>query len=171
MKKLENDHKLKELKEYIDERKDRKRADSYLIEILHKAQMLYGYLSREVMDFVAENMQIPTSHVWGVATFYHFFNLEPIGKYTISVCMGTACYVKGANLVLGAIKEKLGIEVGETTDDKVFTLNEARCLGACGLAPVIMIGEKIHGDLDREKTIQLLEEYREKAEKEEKLKA
>jgi NADH-quinone oxidoreductase subunit E len=152
-----------ELKAYMDERKGKENPDSYLIDILHKAQGLYGYLSREVMDFIAVEMNIPTSHIWGVATFYHYFNLKPVGEYVVSVCMGTACYVKGAGDVLKAIKEELGIEVGETTRDGVFTLDEARCLGACGLAPVIMVDGKIHGDLTPARTVELLNEYRKKS--------
>ena len=151
-----------ELNGYMDERKGKENPDSYLIDILHKAQGLYGYLSREVMDLIAVEMNIPTSHIWGVATFYHYFNLKPVGEHVISVCMGTACYVKGAGDVLGAIKEELGIEVGETPRDGVFTLNEARCLGACGLAPVIMVDGKIHGELTPRKTVELLNGYRKK---------
>ena len=151
-----------ELSGYMDERKGKENPDSYLIDILHKAQGLYGYLSREVMDLIAVEMNIPTSHIWGVATFYHYFNLKPVGEHVISVCMGPACYVKGAGDVLGAIKEELGIEVGETTRDGVFTLNEARCLGACGLAPVIMVDGKIHGELTPRKTVELLNGYRKK---------
>jgi len=119
------DNLMNELREYIKDRKSLEHSDSYLIDILHKAQGLYGYLTREVMDLIAVEMSIPTAHIWGVATFYHYFNLKPVGKYVISVCMGTACYVKGAGDVLDAIKKELGIEIGETTKDGIFTLNEA----------------------------------------------
>lgn len=156
---------LEKLKAFIDERSGREHPDSYLIEILHRAQEIYGYLSRDVMDFIAVEMNIPTSHIWGVATFYHYFNLEPVGEFTISVCMGTACYVKGAGDVLDALKEELGINVGQTTEDGIFTLVEARCLGACGLAPVVMIEDKIHGDLDPDKTVELIAQYRGKSRK------
>ncbi|MHC5102081.1 MAG: NADH-quinone oxidoreductase subunit NuoE, partial [Planctomycetota bacterium] len=132
----------------------------YLIAVLHKAQALYGYLPQDVMDQVADKMQIPTAHIWGVATFYHYFNLKPVGKNIVSVCMGTACYVKGADKVLEALKRELGIKVGETTEDKLFTLQEARCLGACGIAPVIMINDKIYGELDAKKTVDLINQYR-----------
>ncbi|MHC5121474.1 MAG: NADH-quinone oxidoreductase subunit NuoE family protein, partial [Planctomycetota bacterium] len=100
----------------------------------------------------------------GVATFYHYFNLKPVGKNIVSVCMGTACYVKGADKVLEVLKRELDIQVGETTEDKLFTLQEARCLGACGIAPVIMINDKIYGELDSKKTVNLINQYR-KAEK------
>lgn len=157
------DAKLAELKTFIDERKVKEHADSYLIAILHKAQALYGYLSREIMDFVSEQMNIPTSHIWGVATFYHYFNLTPRGKHVVSVCMGTACYVKGAEALLNTLREELNVKIGETTEDKLFTLQEARCLGACGLAPVIMIDDKIYGDLTSEKMIKIIKEYRARA--------
>jgi len=105
-------------------------------------------------------MNIPTAHIWGVATFYHYFNLKPVGRHIISVCMGTACYVKGAEEVLLAIKNELKIVVGETTEDGFFTLHEARCLGACGLAPVAMIDDKIYGELNAVKTVELLRKIR-----------
>ena len=149
-----------ELKSYIDSKEGKEHPESYLIDILHKAQGLYGYLKRDVMDFIAEEMSIPTAHIWGVATFYHYFNLKPIGKYVISVCMGTACYVKGASEVLDAIKKELNVQVGDTTADGLFTLQEARCLGACGLAPVVMVDNKIHGELTSKKVLDILAEYR-----------
>ncbi|MBN2513467.1 MAG: NADH-quinone oxidoreductase subunit NuoE [Sedimentisphaerales bacterium] len=149
-----------ELKAFIAECSQKQYPDSYLIAVLHKVQGMFGYLPREVMDQVADMMQIPTAHIWGVATFYHYFNLKPIGKHTISVCLGTACYVKGAAEILDAIKRELGIQVGQTTEDMLFTLQEARCLGACGIAPVIMIDDKIYGELDAKKVIALINQYR-----------
>lgn len=149
-----------ELHSFIEEANQKEYSDSYLIAVLHKVQSIYGYLPRDVMDEISEKMQIPTAHIWGVVTFYHYFNLKPMGKYVISVCMGTACYVKGAEKVLQTIKKHLNIEVGGTTEDKLFTLNEARCLGACGIAPVIMINDKIYGKLDSKKTIDILNKYR-----------
>lgn len=158
------DEKIIELKEYINQTKSRDYSESYLIAVLHKVQGLFGYLSREVMDIVAEEMNIPTAHIWGVATFYHYFNLKPIGKHVVSVCMGTACYVKGADKVLETLKKELGVDTNETSPDGLFTLQEARCLGACGIAPVIMIDDKIYGQLDSKKTVDLINQYR-KAEK------
>ncbi|MHC4231476.1 MAG: NADH-quinone oxidoreductase subunit NuoE [Planctomycetota bacterium] len=152
--------KLDQLSAFMDEVSQKEYAESYLIAVLHKAQALYGYLPQDVMDQVADKMQIPTAHIWGVATFYHYFNLKPVGKNIVSVCMGTACYVKGADKVLEALKRELGIKVGETTEDKLFTLQEARCLGACGIAPVIMINDKIYGELDAKKTVDLINQYR-----------
>jgi NADH-quinone oxidoreductase subunit E/NADP-reducing hydrogenase subunit HndA len=157
------DEKKEELKKYMESVKDAPHAESFLIAILHKAQGLYGYLSQEVMDEIACTMNIPTSHIWGVATFYHYFNLSPRGQHVISVCLGTACYVKGAEQILAAIKEHLNVQMGETTEDKLFTLQEARCLGACGLAPVVMIDDKIYGELTPDKMREILNTYKSKA--------
>ena len=157
------DDKLKTLDAFMAQACENEYAESYLIAVLHKTQELYGYLPTEVMDRIAERMQIPTAHIWGVATFYHYFNLKPIGKHIVSVCLGTACYVKGADKILNALKKELGVEVGETTEDKLFTLQGARCLGACGIAPVIMIDDKIYGELDSKKTVDLINQYRKAA--------
>lgn len=154
------DTKQNELKAFIDEYLKKDNPASYLIAVLHKAQEIYGYLERETMEFISESMNIPTANIWGVATFYHYFNLTPRGKYVISVCLGTACYVKGAGEVMEALKDELAIKEGETTKDMMFTLAEARCLGACGLAPVIMINGKIHGDLNPKKVVELIKSYK-----------
>ncbi|MFA5097173.1 MAG: NADH-quinone oxidoreductase subunit NuoE [Candidatus Margulisiibacteriota bacterium] len=153
---------MERLKEYIEQVKKKENPESYLIAILHKAQELFGYLDRSVMDEVADSMNIPTAHIWGVATFYHYFNLKPKGKHVISVCLGTACYVKGADDVLNAIKEELKIGVGGTTEDNLFSLAEARCLGACGIAPVVMIDDKIYGELTPKKIKEIIRSYRKK---------
>ena len=156
--------KKQELKEFIDSVKNKEHGDSYLIAVLHKAQGLSGYLSREVMDTIAQEMQIPTAHIWGVATFYHYFNLTPPGKHVVSVCLGTACYVKGAPQILEAIRNELKIDFGQITEDKMFSLQIARCLGACGVAPVVMIDDKIHGEMTPQKVVDVINQYR-KAEK------
>jgi len=155
--------KMNELAAFMEAVSQKEYAESYLIAVLHKVQELFGYLPKDVMDVVADKMQIPTAHIWGVATFYHYFNLKPIGKHTISVCMGTACYVKGADKIVETLKKELKIGVGETTEDGLFTLQEARCLGACGIAPVIMVDEKIYGELDAKKTIDVINQYRKAA--------
>jgi NADH:ubiquinone oxidoreductase subunit E len=155
-----DENKMTELKEFINSCKGQEHPDSFLIAVLHKAQSIYGFLPRNVMDEIAQEMQIPTAHIWGVATFYHYFNLTPPGKYVVSVCLGTACYVKGAEQILEAIKHELGINIGQVTPDGLFSMQEARCLGACGLAPVVMINDRIHGDLTPRKTIELLNKYR-----------
>ncbi|MFA5038698.1 MAG: NADH-quinone oxidoreductase subunit NuoE [Candidatus Omnitrophota bacterium] len=148
------------LKEFMQKVKEQKHPESQLIAILHKAQELYGYLEQPVMDEIALTMNIPTAHIWGVATFYHYFNLKPKGRHTISVCLGTACYVKGAGQVLEAIKKELKLEIGQTTQDGMFTLAETRCLGTCGLAPVMMIDEKIYGNLTPKKTVEILNSFK-----------
>jgi len=109
-----------------------------LIEVLHKAQELFGYLEDDLLLFVATKLKLPPSRVYGVATFYHFFKLKPQGEHTCVVCMGTACYVRGADKVIGAIQEKLNIKSGETTPDGKVSLLTARCIGACGIAPAVV---------------------------------
>ena len=109
-----------------------------LIEVLHKAQELFGYLEDDLLLFVAHKLKLPASRVYGVATFYHFFTLKPQGRHTCVVCMGTACYVRGADKVLAAIQDKAGIKTGETTPDNELSLLTARCIGACGIAPAVV---------------------------------
>ena len=155
-----DDKKLTELKQFIQEHKQKKYFKSYLIKVLHKAQGLYGYLNKDVINEIAKEMKISVPRIWGVITFYHYFNLTPPGKHTVSLCMGTACYVKGAENILAAIKKELKIEVGQTTQDKLFTLQETRCLGTCGLAPVIMIDDKVYGNLTAKKVAEILESYK-----------
>lgn len=116
-----------------------------LINILHKAQDKFGYLPREVQEIIARQLGLPVSKVYGVVTFYSFFTMTPKGEHPVSVCMGTACYVRGAEKVLDEFKRVLGINVGETTSDGKFSLTSLRCVGACGLAPVVLIGEKVYG--------------------------
>ena len=113
------------------------RADA-LIEVLHKAQELFGFLEDDLLLFVAHFLKLPPSRVYGVATFYHFFTLKPKGKHTCVVCMGTACYVKGADKVLAAVEQQTGIKSGETTEDNQVSLLTARCIGACGVAPAVV---------------------------------
>jgi bidirectional [NiFe] hydrogenase diaphorase subunit len=109
-----------------------------LIEVLHKAQELFGYLDDDVLRYTAWQLKLPASRVYGVATFYHFFTLKPQGEHTCVVCLGTACYVKGANRVLAAVEQKAGIKAGETTPDNKLSLLTARCIGACGIAPAVV---------------------------------
>ena len=110
-----------------------------LIEVLHKAQELFGYLDDDVLRFVSHNLHLPASRVYGVATFYHFFTLKPQGKHTCVVCMGTACYVKGADRLLATIQQETKITPGETTSDGLLSLLTARCIGACGIAPAVIL--------------------------------
>lgn len=162
---LTDEQKLTQVKEFIAEVKTKEYPDSYLIAVLHRTQELYGYLPTDVMDEIAQEMEIPTAHIWGVATFYHYFNLTPPGEHVISVCLGTACYVRGAAEILQTVKDELKIDIGEVSEDGLFSLQPARCLGACGLAPVVMIDETIHGELTPKKVTQLLNQYRKQAKK------
>ncbi|HAJ61847.1 MAG TPA: NAD(P)H-dependent oxidoreductase subunit E [Cyanobacteria bacterium UBA8543] len=116
-----------------------------LIEILHKAQESFGFLEEDVLFYIARGLKLPLSRVYGVATFYHLFSLKPSGVHTCVVCLGTACHVKGASKLMAALKEELGIDVGETTTDGNVSLMAARCLGACGIAPAMVIDGTVSG--------------------------
>ncbi len=109
-----------------------------LIEVLHKAQELFGFLDNDLLVYIAQHLKLPPSRVYGVATFYHFFNLKPKGEHTCVICMGTACYVKGADKLLAALEDHTGIKAGETTADGKVSLLTARCIGACGIAPAVV---------------------------------
>lgn len=123
------------------------RADA-LIEVLHVAQEVFGYLEEGVLTHVAHGLKLPLSKVYGVATFYHLFSLKPSGVHSCVVCMGTACYVKGSGQILDGLRAELGVEVGETTADGQVSLTVARCLGACGIAPAIVLDGAVLGKLD-----------------------
>ncbi|SJZ35058.1 NADH-quinone oxidoreductase subunit E [Cetobacterium ceti] len=145
------------LQVYIDGLEEK---DGALISVLHQAQEIFGYLPEEVQEYVAKNLNIPISKVYGVVSFYQFFTMVPKGKYPISVCMGTACYVRGAEKVLDSIKNYLGINMGETTEDGLFSLDTLRCVGACGMAPVVIIGKDVYGKEDVQDMKKILEKYR-----------
>ncbi|MGC8823029.1 MAG: NADH-quinone oxidoreductase subunit NuoE [Bacteroidales bacterium] len=130
-----------------------------LINVLHKVQHTFGYLPAEVQELVASELSIPVAKVYGVVTFYSFFTMLPKGQYPISVCMGTACYVRGAEKVVEEIKNVLKIKIGETTPDGKFSLSCLRCVGACGLAPVVMIGDKTFGRVAPESVKEILQEF------------
>ena len=133
-----------------------------LINVLHKTQHTFGYLPAEVQEVIARELKISVAKVYGVVTFYSFFTMLPKGKNPISICMGTACYVRGAEKVLDELKKELNIKVGETTPDGNFSLSCLRCVGACGLAPVLMIGEKTYGRVSPEGIKDILKEYENK---------
>lgn len=130
--------------------------ESNLIQILHMGQAIFGYLPPEVQSFIAEKMDIPNSKVNSVLTFYSFFSTRPKGKYTVSICLGTACYVRGGKEVVNKLKEVLSIDVGETTDDKMFSLQVMRCIGACGLAPAMTINDKVYKQVSPSKLHRIL---------------
>ena len=148
--------KYAELEAYISENKD---MDGALIPVMQKAQELFGYLSLETMELISERLDVPVSEIYGVATFYALFSLTPKGEYVISVCTGTACYVKGAQLVLDEVKNQLGIGSGETTKDGKFSIQDTRCLGCCGLAPVMMINNDVYGRLEPADVKDILAKY------------
>ena len=154
---LENNELYEALQKVIDELKNEPGA---LMPIMQRAQDIFGYLPEDVQNIIAKGLDIPVSDVYGVATFYAQFNLEPKGKYIISVCLGTACYVKGAQLVLDELEKVLGVPAGSTTPDGLFTLNATRCLGACGLAPVIMVNDDVYGRLTPDQVAGIIEKYR-----------
>ncbi len=132
-----------------------------LINVLHKTQETFGYLPAEVQEVVAAELNISVAKVYGVVTFYSFFTMIPKGKHPISICTGTACYVRGAEKVLDEFKRILDVKVGETTPDGKFSLNCLRCVGACGLAPVVLIGEKVYGRVSPDGVKDILKEYEE----------
>ncbi len=148
--------KLKELGEFID---GLETTEGALIEILHRAQIVFGYLPRDVQLYIARKLGIPGAEVYGVVSFYSFFTMKPSGKHTISVCMGTACFVRGADKIIERFKEKLEIGSNETTQDNLFTLKDVRCVGACGLAPVVLIDDKVFGRVEESKIDEILKPY------------
>lgn len=145
---------------FIEETRKRPNADSYLVAVLQLIQKHFGYLPAEALDAVSQAMQIPAAKVTGVATFYHFFTFVPKGRHTISVCMGTACYVKGAGILVDRLKDLLGIrQVGHASPDGLFTLECARCVGACALAPVLIVDDKVYANVRPDELRKILSKY------------
>ncbi|MBO4326402.1 MAG: NAD(P)H-dependent oxidoreductase subunit E [Clostridia bacterium] len=151
-----SDEKSRKLLAVIEAEKDNPGS---LIRILHEAQEIYGYLPIEVQQFVADNTGIPLAEIYGVVTFYAQFSLKPKGQNKINVCLGTACYVKGAEGVLERLKQELKLDVGDCTEDGKFSLDACRCVGACGLAPVIMINDDCYGRLVPDQIPGILAKY------------
>lgn len=150
-----------ELESYMDSfapMTERRRKRSNLIASLHKAQQLFGYLPEEVQSLIAEKFQLQLSDVYGVVSFYSFFVLKPPGRYQINVCTGTACFVKGADRVLKEFENVLGISHGETREDLQFSLGGLRCVGACSLAPVVMVNDRVYGNVTPEMVRGIVEE-------------
>ena len=127
--------------------KELKNVPGSLMKAMQKAQDIYGYLPIEVMQRIAAACNAPVEEVYGIATFYAQFNIEPMGKYKVGICLGTACYVKGSGVILDKVKERLHIEPGHTAEDMKYTLEATRCIGCCGLAPVMTINGEVHGNL------------------------
>ena len=149
----------KKLLEVIEKNKDLPGA---LLPVLHEAQEIYGYLPIEVQQMVADGLNVSLSEVYGVATFYTRFSLNPKGKHQISVCLGTACYVKGSGKILEEVEQMLGIKSGECTPDGLFSIDSCRCVGACGLAPVMTIDENVYGKLTPAEVHKIIADYMEK---------
>lgn len=144
----------------VDEIIDRYRGKpGNLIPVLEECQELVGYLPIELQEYIAHGLNVPGSTVYGVVTFYSFFSMVPKGRHTIKVCMGTACYVRGTRTILERFKNDFGLVVGQTSDDRRFTLKAVRCLGACGLAPAVVIDEDTHGGVKADKIGNILERY------------
>ncbi len=144
----------------IANHKDQKGA---VIPVLHEAQEIYGYLPIEVQKMISEGLDVPLAEIYGIVTFYTQFSLSPKGKYHIGVCLGTACYVKGSGDILDKIKEILGIDVGECTPDGLFSIEATRCIGACGLAPVLTVNDDVYGRLVVDDVEGIIKKYREEA--------
>jgi NADH:ubiquinone oxidoreductase subunit E len=148
---------------FIDEVRQQPRPESHLIAVLHRVQAEFGYLGASHLDAVAQLMQIPAAKVSGVATFYHYFRLQPRGRFLVNICFGTACYVKGADRVAEKFMNELGIQLGETSKDGLFTVEACRCLGMCALAPVITVAGDVWAQVTPDRVPSILESYFRKA--------
>lgn len=138
-----------------------KSVDGGIIGALHEVQNAYGYIPEIAQKYLSSELNVPMSKIYGIITFYSRFSLKPKGKHHIQVCLGTACYVKGADKVLERFKQKLGVDEGKTTNDGMFSLESVRCIGACGLAPAIVIDNEVYGKMDEKKVDELIEKYKE----------
>jgi len=151
---------IRQLERHLQEVRPEKGSKSVLMGLLHKTQEIYGYLPLEAMELISEKLSIPTAHIYGMATFYNYFSLKPKARYSIHVCKGTACYVAGGVRLLDKLKEELKISEGETTPDGLFSLNITRCLGCCGLSPVMQVNEEVYVRMSPEKIPAILDKYR-----------
>ncbi|ERJ11094.1 NADH-quinone oxidoreductase subunit NuoE family protein [Haloplasma contractile] len=152
-----SEERFTELKTFIENNRS---ATSGLMPVLHKAQDIFGCIPLKVQKFISKEMDVPVSEIYGVVTFYTRFSTEPVGDYLVGVCMGTACYVKGAQKILDRIARELDVKVENTTDDGKFTLTATRCVGACGLAPVVMINDDVYGKLKPDEVTDMLSKYK-----------
>jgi NADH:ubiquinone oxidoreductase subunit E len=153
--------KTRELESYIDSlplTDDREKNRGFLIQCLHRAQGIFGYLPESVQLFVADKLHLHLVEVYGVISFYSYFTDKPVGRYKINVCTGTACFVRGAGRVLDEFKRYLGVEEGETSKDMKFSLGSLRCVGACSLAPVVMVNDKVFGNVTAQKVPDIIQE-------------
>lgn len=152
-----NKEKIGAFRKLIQEKKNQK---GVLMPVLQEAQSRFGYLPREILEIISKDLAVPMAEIYGVATFYSQFSFVPKGCHDICVCLGTACYVKGADSVVQVLEEELGIKAGETTPDLQFSITPTRCIGACGLAPVMSIDGEQHGHLTKDKIKKILATYR-----------
>ncbi|MFZ3386670.1 MAG: NADH-quinone oxidoreductase subunit NuoE [Candidatus Hydromicrobium sp.] len=150
-----------DLEKMINITKGYKDKKASLVSLLQDINAIYNYLPENILRYISQELDIPLSLIYRTATFYNAFSLKPRGRYLINVCVGTTCYVKGASMIISALERELGIRISETTEDMNFTLETVACLGCCGLAPVMMIGENIHGKLTQAKIPKIIGEYRE----------
>jgi NADH-quinone oxidoreductase E subunit len=166
---LDNSEWWLQLDDYINEQKERNanHVQSALIPVLHHVQDTFGYIPAKAINHVAQQLGVPTAYVSGVASFYSYFSLTPKGVYTVSVCLGTACYVRGSQAVLDEFCRQLDCRPGESTKDGMFTINEARCLGACGQAPVVMVNDVVYARVTPEQVPSILASLLEDAKAEE----
>lgn len=152
-----SEEKFKELGQYINDLPSKEGA---LIQVLHRAQHIFGYLPKEVQVFISEKLNVPASKVYGVVSFYSYFTTEPRGEHVISICLGTVCFVKGAGKILGEFEKRLNIKCGETTSDGKYTLEALRCIGACGKAPVLTVDGKLYGNATVDDVEKILNQYK-----------
>jgi NADP-reducing hydrogenase subunit HndA len=150
------EHLFRELDTFID---GLPTMEGHLVTVLHKAQSLFGFLPEQIQQYVADRMNIPVVHVYGVVSFYTFFTMKPKGKHPIAICMGTACFVKGANKVVDAFMQQLQIEVGEVSSDGLFSIDCLRCVGACALAPIVLVGEKVYGNVTTDQVKDIIADF------------
>ncbi len=140
--------------------KQNRKTKGAIITVLRECQNAVGYLPVELLDYIGSGLNLPASEVYGVASFYSLFSMKPKGRHTIRLCLGTACYVKGIKEVMSRIERQYDLKEGGTTEDRRFSLEGVRCLGACGLAPVMVVGQDTHGDISSDKVIDILENYK-----------
>lgn len=150
------EHLFRELDDFIEALPTK---EGHLITALHKAQSLFGYLPEEIQEYVANAMNVPVVQVFGVVSFYTFFTMIPKGKHPIAVCMGTACFVKGAGKVVDAFMQQLQVDAGEVTPDGKFSIDRLRCVGACALAPVVLVGEKVYANVTPDQVQDIIAEF------------
>ncbi|MGX8796882.1 NADH-quinone oxidoreductase subunit NuoE family protein [Fusibacter sp. JL298sf-3] len=147
--------KLQQLDAFIEKQPSKEDA---IIAVLHRAQHLFGYLPSELQLYIARKLNVPAAKVYGVVSFYSYFSQTKRGKFTVNICMGTACFVKGVDKVMDEFSNQLGVQNGGTSEDGLFTLKDVRCIGACGLAPVVMVNEKVYGHVKPEDVTKIIDE-------------